>query len=151
MPCDREVRRNLVWTGHYKENIRNHYFLTALLLCQNCNFPLSVPLPGCFNLQPISLAPPRNMNSCNTSHNTTYNSVVIRWTATRHNPLKVKAVPLHNGGCDTLFLWIQVSHNHHQFPVSYKSIKHLYQLPHVRSVALDNSASTSASNCACIH
>jgi hypothetical protein len=116
MSCDWEVRRNLVWTGHYKKNIRNHYILTALMLCQNSNFPLSAPLPGCFNLQPILLAPPRNTNSCDTSHKNIYNSVVVRQTATRPNPFKVRAVPLHNSGCDTLFHWIQVSHNHHQFP-----------------------------------
>lgn len=117
-----EILGNLVETGHYKENIRNHYLLSNLLLCQNCNFPLSAPLPGCFNLQPILLAP-RNTNSCDTSHSAIYNSVVVRWTAIRHTTLKVKPVPLHNSECDTLFHWIQVSHNHQQFPINYRSIK----------------------------
>ena len=91
----------LVWAGYYKAKMKKHYFPNDLLMCQYLILPLCGPLPGWFSHQPVcSLTPPRNVNSCETSHNTIYYSLVVKWTTSTPEPLQVNGAL--NGSCDML-------------------------------------------------
>jgi hypothetical protein len=59
-----------VWARSYKAKMKKHYFPNDLLICHHLHLPLCCPKPGCFNHQTVcSLTPPRNVNSCETTHN----------------------------------------------------------------------------------
>jgi hypothetical protein len=87
--------------GSYKVEINKHYFPNVLLIYQYLHLPLCGPLNDCFSHQSIcSLTPRRNINSCETSHNTIYYSLVVKWTASIPNLFKVSGI--HNGSCDVI-------------------------------------------------
>lgn len=110
-----------------QEKFKKHYYRSDLLVWEGCHLPLCNPLLTCFTPRPVcSLAPPWNSNSCDPSHPTICQFLVVQQTTRQPNPLKINC--LLNGKCDLPFKLTNISnlcnfrHQH-----SYRSIYSLYQ------------------------
>ena len=94
---------------------------------QGCHLPLCKPLLTCFTYRPVcALAPPWNSNSCDPSHPTICQFLVVQRTTRQLSPFKINC--LLDGKCDLPFKLTNISKPCHLRPQhSYRSTYTLYQ------------------------